>query len=71
VSGNACYNLIGEPGVIRQCIETMAALPVSDSAKAKIIVGRTARTKCNDDGLALLYLEIATNHDVVNRLKQA
>src|SRR5258707_10687916 len=60
MAGNACYNLIGEPEVIRQCIESRAVVPVSDSAKAKIIVGRAERTKCNDDGLALLYPEIET-----------
>src|SRR5947209_10398325 len=31
-SGNACYNLIGEPHAIRQCIEDRAAVPVNDAA---------------------------------------
>ena len=52
-SGNACYNLVGDPEAIRQCLEDHAALPVSDQAKAKIIVARTERTTCSDDGLAL------------------
>jgi hypothetical protein len=69
MSGNACYNLVGEPETIRQVIETKAALPISDSAKAKIIVARGERTTCNDDGLALLYPEIETHHAVVNRMK--
>jgi hypothetical protein len=42
MAGNACYNLIGEPEAIRQCIETKAVDPVSDTAKAKIIVARIA-----------------------------
>jgi hypothetical protein len=33
-SGNACFNLVGEPEVIRECIEGRAVLPVSESAKA-------------------------------------
>jgi hypothetical protein len=49
-SGNACYNLIGEPEAIRECIERRAVVPVSDSAKAKIIVSRAGRTRCDDDG---------------------
>ncbi|MFL5244099.1 MAG: hypothetical protein ACJ8FY_18500 [Gemmataceae bacterium] len=69
MAGNACYNLVGESEVIRQCIECRAVVPVSDSAKAKIIVGRAERTTCNDDGLALLYPEIETHHAVVNRIK--
>jgi hypothetical protein len=71
MAGNACYNLVGEPEVIRQCIESHAVIPVSDSAKAKIIVGRAERTKCNDDGLALLYPEIDTHHAVVSRIKSS
>src|SRR5262249_11212673 len=43
-AGNACYNLVGEPKVIRQCIETKAVFPVTESAKAKIIVSRGPRT---------------------------
>jgi hypothetical protein len=68
-SGNACYNLVGDPEAIRQCIEHRAALPISDQAKAKIIVARTERTTCSDDGLALLYPDIQTHHAVVNRMK--
>jgi len=70
-SGNACYNLVGEPEAIRQCIETRAALPVSDAAKAKIIVARAERTKCNDDGLELLYPDFETHHAVIARFKEA
>jgi len=69
MAGNACYNLVGEPEAIRQCIESRAVVPVTDSAKAKIVVGRCERTRCSDDGLALLYPEIETHHAVVNRMK--
>jgi hypothetical protein len=69
-AGNACYNLIGDPDVIRECIEKKAILPVTDDAKAKIIVARTERTTCGDEGQALLYPDIDTNHAVVNRLKE-
>jgi hypothetical protein len=66
--GNACYNLVGDPEAIRQCIETRAAAPISDDAKAKIIVAREEQTTCADDG-QLLYPEIETHHAVVNRMK--
>ena len=69
MAGNACYNLVGDPEAIRHCIEHRAALPISDQAKAKIIVARTPRTTCSDDGQALLYPEIETHHAVVNRIK--
>ena len=69
-AGNACYNLVGEPEAIRHCSETSAILPVSNDAKAKIIVARAERTRCDDEGLKLLYPDIATHHAVVNRMKQ-
>jgi hypothetical protein len=68
-AGNACYNLIGDPDVIRECIEMKALLPVTNDAKAKVIVSRTERTTCGDEGQALLYPDIDTHHAVVNRLK--
>jgi hypothetical protein len=70
-SGNACFNLVGDPEAIRQCIESRAVVPVTNSAKAKIIVARGERTTCNDDGLQLLYPEIETHHAVVNRMKES
>jgi hypothetical protein len=70
-AGNACYNLVGEPEAIRQCIETQAVFPVSEAAKAKILVARAERTKCNDDGLELLYPDIETQHAVIERFKAA
>jgi hypothetical protein len=57
----------GDPRVI----ETRAVAPVSDSARARTIVARGRRTKCNDDGLCLLYLEIGTHQAIINRLKGA
>jgi len=69
IAGNACYNLSGEPEASRHCIESRAIIPVRDSAKAKIIVARYERTRCNDDGQALLYPEIESAHPVVNRIR--
>jgi hypothetical protein len=69
-AGNACYNLVGDPEAIRQCIETRAVYPVSESAKAKIIVYREPRTKCTDEVMELLYPEIDTHHAVVDRMKE-
>jgi hypothetical protein len=69
MAGNACYNLVGEPEVIRDWIETRAALPITDGAKAKIIVSRDERIKCDDSKCELLYPDIETGHAVVNRLK--
>jgi hypothetical protein len=71
MAGNACFNLVGDPDQIRFWIETKAAWPVSDGAKAKIIVARSPRTKCNEDGQELLYPGIETHHAVVNRMKEA
>jgi hypothetical protein len=71
MAGNACYNLVGNPEAIRECIEHKAAWPVSDDAKAKIVVARADRTTCNDDGLELLYPDIETHHAVINRMKDA
>jgi len=71
MAGNACYNLVGEPETIRQLIEGRAVVPVSNDAKAKILVTRTERTKCNDDGVDLLYPDLETHHAVVNRMKGA
>jgi hypothetical protein len=69
VSGNACYNLVGDSAAIRDVIETKALFPVTEAAKGKIIVARSDRTKCNDDDQELLYPHIQTQHVVVNRMK--
>jgi hypothetical protein len=68
-SGNACFNLVGDPTTIKDCIEGKPVLPVRDSAKAKVIVAAAPRTVCDDSGKQLLYPEIETHHAVVNRLK--
>src|SRR5262249_36651169 len=68
IAGNACYNLVGEAQAIRQCIESRAVVPVTDGTKAKIIVARSERTKCND-GREPLYPEIETGHPVVERIR--
>jgi hypothetical protein len=51
-------------------VEERAVYPASAAAKAKIVVTRSARTTCTDEGQELLYPEIETHHAVVNRLKQ-
>jgi hypothetical protein len=71
MAGNACYNLIGDPNEIRLAIETKAAWPLSDDAKAKIIVARKPRTKCDDSETELLYPEIDASHAVVNQMTHA
>lgn len=70
-SGNACFNLVGDPEAIRQCIETRAAFPITDDAKARIIVSRQPRTTCDDEGTELLYPDIETHSAVVNRMKES
>jgi hypothetical protein len=70
-SGNACFNLVGDPEAIRALIEGKAVLAVTDNAKAKILVARTPLTTCDDSGVELLYADIGTHHAVVNRLKEA
>jgi hypothetical protein len=71
MSGNACFNLIGDAAAIRQCLETRAARPISDEAKAKVFVTPAERTTRDDSGRQLLYPEIETHHAVVNRFKEA
>ena len=62
MAGNACFNLVGDPDAIRQCIETKAIIPVSDDAKAKIIVSRGERTRCDDDGQTLHQRRTLSGH---------
>lgn len=70
IAGNACYNLVGDPEAIRACIETRAAVPVSDTAKAKVIVSREPRNRCDDEEQELLYPEIDTHHAVIARMRE-
>ena len=68
-SGNACYNLVGDPAAIRECLETRAVFPISDTAKAKVLVNPAVRTTCDDSGTVLLYPDIDTHHADINRMK--
>jgi hypothetical protein len=69
-SGNACYNLVGDPAVIRQWIETRQLNPeVGDEARAKILVWPEKRDNVNAEG-TLLYPEIRTSHAVIKRMKE-
>ncbi len=68
-SGNACYNLVGDPAAIRECLETKAVFPISDTAKAKVLVTPTVRTTCDDSGTVILYQDLDTHHAVINRMK--
>lgn len=70
-SGNACYNIVGDPEAIRACIETRAVFPVSNDAKGKILVYPGPRDKCGDDDAILLYPDIDVAHAVINRFKEA
>jgi hypothetical protein len=70
-AGNACFNLVGDPAAIRECLETKAVFPISDAAKAKVLVTRLPRTKCDDSEMVLLYPDIETRHAVINRIKTA
>jgi hypothetical protein len=69
-SGNACFNLVGDPEVIRDWVENKAILPVSDSTKASILVWPQTRKQCGDAEAILLYAEIETHHAVVNGMKE-
>jgi hypothetical protein len=60
---------VDDTEAIRRVIKTQAVLPVSDGAMAKVIVVRSARMACGDNGQDLLYPEIDTQHAVVNRTK--
>jgi hypothetical protein len=52
-------------------LEYKAIVPVSDGARAKIIAARTERTRCNDDGLELLYPDIEMHHAIIALFKAA
>jgi hypothetical protein len=70
-AGSATYNLVGDPAVIRICLETRAVFPISDAAKAKVLVSPSPRTTCDDSGTVILYPDIDTHHSVINRMKAA
>ncbi|MFL5329899.1 MAG: hypothetical protein ACJ8C4_13400 [Gemmataceae bacterium] len=70
MAGNACYNLVGDPEAIRDCIQSLAVVPVTEGARAKIIVSRVPRTCCDDSETQLLYPELEIDHAVVSRMKE-
>jgi hypothetical protein len=69
MSGNACYNLVGDPEVIRAYLESHAVRPITDQAKAMILVSRQPPTGTNQDDVQLLYPDIETGHAVIRRFK--
>ena len=72
ISGNACFNLVGDPAVIREWIETRQLnTSVGDQAKAKILVWPAKERDSLTIGEGtLLYPEIDTGHAVINRIKE-
>jgi len=68
-SGDACFNLVGDPEVIRDWVENKAILPVTDSTRATILVWPENR-KCRDAEATVLYPEIECRHAVINRVKE-
>ena len=71
-SGNACFNLVGDPAVIREWIETKQLnTSVGDHARAKILVWPAKERDSLTIGEGtLLYPEIDTHHVVINRIKE-
>lgn len=70
LAGNACCNLVGDPDAIRACLEARAVCPLTDSARARVLVSPGPRTKRDDSEVELLYPEIETHHAVINRMKK-
>jgi hypothetical protein len=70
-SGNACFNLVGDPAVIREWVETRQLnSSVGDRARAKILVWPKERDSLHMGEGAFLYPEIDTHHAVINRIKE-
>jgi len=69
ICGNACFNLVGDVDAIRQCLESRAVFPISDSVKAKILVSPAARHVADDSGTVLLYPNIPTSHAVIEDMR--
>ena len=69
-SGNACYNLVGDPAVIREWVETKQLNPgVGDQTKATILAWPEKRDNVNAEG-TLVYPEIRSSHAVINHMKE-
>jgi hypothetical protein len=70
-SGNACFNLVGDPAVIREWVETRQLnSSVGEQARAKILVWPKERDSLHMGEGTLLYPEIETGHAVINRIKE-
>jgi|SRR6516165_9551457 hypothetical protein len=69
--GNACYNLVGEAGAIRDWVENRALWPVQDETKAKILVCQQSGEFNYNPPQQLLYPDIETGHAVICRMKEA
>jgi hypothetical protein len=70
ICGNASFNLVGDVEAIRQCVESRGVFPISDAAKAKILVSPAARHVADDAGTVCLYPEIPTSHGVIEDLRR-
>lgn len=57
------------PEISRQYIEGRAVYPVTETAKAKILVSREPRTRCDASETELLYPGVETDHVVINRMQ--
>jgi hypothetical protein len=67
--GNACFNLVGDPAVIRDWVETKQLnSKVSEQDRGKILVWPQERS--SDTEPQLLYPEIRTSHHVIAQLKE-
>ncbi len=70
ISGNACLNLVGDPAVIREWIESKQLnSEVGDQVKAKILVWPAERSNIRVQPKRL-YPELETRHAVIESLKR-
>ena len=70
ISGNACFNLVGDPAVIRDWIETRQLnSEVGDDVKGTILVWPEDRPNISVQP-KLLYAELKTSHSVIESLKE-
>jgi hypothetical protein len=70
ISGNACFNLVGDPAVIRDWIETKQLnSEVGDGVKGTILVWPEDRSNIDVEP-KLLYPELETRNSVIDDLKE-
>jgi len=70
ICGNACFNLVGDPAVIREWIETKQLnTEVDQQTKATILVWPASRPNTSVEP-KLLYPELETGHAVIDELKE-